>query len=108
MDLAFRKKPELVKLLLENFNNEERLVTLFVSIDEKEQRWKDYVAKDIISTNSRHLLVSGGYYSDFASNYLVTTIPRYIIISKEGKFINADAPPPGLGLKELIVQALQP
>ncbi|MDX1939129.1 MAG: TlpA disulfide reductase family protein [Saprospiraceae bacterium] len=102
------QKPDLIKTLVEDFKNEPRLVGLFISIDVDEHKWQQYVREDTIPENSYHLGVSNGFKSEFATQYLVTSIPRYILIDTEGKLVSADAPPPGPALNALIRLALNP
>ncbi|MBK7872202.1 MAG: TlpA family protein disulfide reductase [Saprospiraceae bacterium] len=102
------QKPDFIKTLSEDFKHESRLVGLFVSIDLDEQKWLEYVSKDTIPDKSYHLGVSDGFKSEFATQFLITSIPRYILIDTEGKLVSADAPSPGPALNALIRLALNP
>jgi len=53
------------------------------------------------------LITDKGWKSDFKFDYAISGIPRFILIDKEGKFINTDAPRPSEdGIRQLLDQYL--
>ena len=42
----------------------------------------------------------------FEEKYFVGSVPRYIVITKEGVIVSAFAPKPGPALKEMIINSL--
>ena len=42
----------------------------------------------------------------FEEKYFVGSVPRYIVIDKEGTIVSAFAPKPGPALKEMIINSL--
>ncbi|MFV0483917.1 MAG: TlpA family protein disulfide reductase [Bacteroidales bacterium] len=69
------------------------IVFLSVSVDEKknEQKWKDFVKKEELGGIQ---LFAGGFKSDIAQSYNIQSIPRFILIDKEGKMVSASSPRP--------------
>ncbi len=82
------------------------LTVLFVNIDLDEQQWLRYVQQDALPPGSRHLGVSDGLKSDFAAQYAIGKVPRYILVNAAGHIVQANAPDPGLALATLIQEAL--
>lgn len=78
--------------LEEHFSEQEDFEMLYVSMDEKEERWKN--TRDQMSPKGKHLF-AGGWESALRSAYQIRGIPRYVLISKSGELISAYAPRPG-------------
>lgn len=69
------------------------LEVVFLSLDDTFQKWEKAAARQNISLgNCLKILNSKG--SSFIQEYKITTIPRYMIIDKDGKVINGNAPRP--------------
>ena len=52
-------------------------------------------AKDLsLPTQRSFILLKNKSLNDFFTRYAIKTIPRYMIVDKEGKIINQDAPRP--------------
>ncbi len=69
------------------------LEVVFLSLDDNFQKWEKAAARQNITLGSC-LKVLNAKDSDFIREYKITTIPRYMIIDKDGKITNADAPRP--------------
>lgn len=81
---------------------EDKIVFFSVSIDRDMQNWQKYVLANNTETNNHFLLINDKK-SSFVKQYSINTIPRYILIGKQGEIINADAPSPSNpNLKELL------
>ncbi len=63
----------------------EGIVFINVSLDRKEEVWKETLAKK--SFEGIHVLASGELNSDIAKAYEIKVLPRYFIINKEGNFV---------------------
>ena len=65
-----------------------------ISVDEQKnhEKWKQFV-KDK-NLGGIQLLADKDWNSDFVQGYKINGIPRFILISPEGKVVNADAPRP--------------
>ncbi|AFK04368.1 Redoxin domain protein [Emticicia oligotrophica DSM 17448] len=70
-----------------------KIVFLYVSIDEDLNNWKEAVEK-LKLNNGDHGLSEGGWVSGVTRKYQINSIPRYMIIDKNGTIINANAPRP--------------
>jgi thiol-disulfide isomerase/thioredoxin len=69
------------------------LEVVFLSLDENVQKWEKAAERQNITLgNCLKILNSKG--SSFIKEYKITTIPRYMIIDKNGKVINGNAPRP--------------
>lgn len=88
-----REFPHLKKLEAEYHNNE-NIVFLGISIDvsKDHQKWKDFLVKEDL----KGIQLFGGDESraGLSVPYKVTTIPRFILVGKDGKIISSDAPRP--------------
>ena len=80
------------------FENEEDIAFLNVSVDNSWINWSNYLDKhsepDVID-----VLTPGNFNSDIATAYKVQGIPRYMIIDREGKIFSIDAQRPSSGDK---------
>lgn len=86
---------------------EKDLEVVFLSLDDNFQKWdKAAVKQNITLGNCLKILNPKG--SSFIQDYKVTTIPRYMIIDRTGKIINADAPRPSTPkIRELFNELLK-
>lgn len=93
------------KELKKEYEEEENLVFMYVSIDEESdhQKWLDFLEKDP-EFKGVHLFADGAWRSKIAEDYMIKGIPRYMLIDHEGKVANSNAPRPSSG--EVIRQSL--
>lgn len=70
---------------------EEKIVFVFVSVDEDEGKWKECVAKNNLFGIQ---LFAGGKNSYVAKAYNISAIPEYVLIDKHGRIIEYGAPRP--------------
>ncbi|MGJ1433542.1 TlpA family protein disulfide reductase [Sphingobacterium spiritivorum] len=68
------------------------IVFLYISIDDNEDKWRQAIKEDHIE--GIHLLAKGNTNSDFAKAFNISAIPRYVIIGRDGKILDNDAPRP--------------
>ena len=61
------------------------IVFLNVSLDRKEEIWKETIAKN--NYKGIHVLASGELNSEIAKAYEVRVLPQYFIINKKGEFV---------------------
>lgn len=87
---TFRTKtPEFEKKL----RDREDVVLMYISIDEKEEPWRNYLSKNPM--RGVHLFAGKGFQADIMQYFKVWGIPRYLIIGKDNKIIDVNAPRPG-------------
>ncbi len=92
--------------LREEFAGNDEVVFLYVSIDEKKNRWLDYLDKHP-EMEGAQWYVNNAWNSGLAQEYKVNFIPRYLLINKQGKLVSAMADRPSGGtmaakLRELL------
>lgn len=71
----------------------EDVVLMYISIDEKEEPWRNYLSKNPM--RGVHLFAGKGFQAEIMQYFKVWGIPRYIIIGKDNKIIDVNAPRPG-------------
>ena len=82
---------------LEDKYHEKKIAFISISIDSEKDHniWKEMVAEKELS--GIQLFSDKDWNSEFIKNYLVNSIPRFILIDMGGKIISADAPRPSQG-----------
>lgn len=80
--------------LKERFAGNDSIAFVYISIDNNDniQGWKDMVAKK--EMGGTHLISRGGQEEKLLDRYAIATIPRFIVIDKEGKIAYFNAPAP--------------
>lgn len=63
-----------------------------ISIDQNKDEWKEFVKSEDLK--GVQLFAENAFESQFIQEYGIRQIPTFIIIDKEGKIVNADAPRP--------------
>lgn len=63
-----------------------------ISIDQNKDEWKEFVKSEDLK--GVQLFTENAFESQFIQDYGIRQIPTFIIIDKEGKIVNADAPRP--------------
>jgi len=80
------------KSLKEHFRGEEDLVFLYVSIDQDTAKWKRFIEEREVS--GTHLISLKGEEEEILEKYNVPSIPRFILIDKDGNISDFHAKPP--------------
>jgi len=78
--------------LHEKFKDNKDVVFLYVSIDDRADLWKKAIAADKIE--GVHVLSAGGFKSPVAQAFNINGVPHYIIIGRDGKIFDNNAPRP--------------
>lgn len=87
----------------EYFKSNNEVQVLYISIDSQIERWQSFLKKNI-QFNGLHININD---TTFSNSYKITGIPRYILIDKQGKFIDAFCPKPSNGeIEDKIRKAL--
>ena len=73
-------------------NYKDKLEVIFISLDSDSSVWKRYVENNLLSETN--FILPNDFKSTFAKHFKLTSIPRYILIDKNGKLITTDAPRP--------------
>ncbi len=77
---------------LEEKYAENDIVFLKISLDEDQEAWKNYIVENNATKNA--FILDKNFDSEFVEAYLITSIPRFILLDKELKIIDADAKRP--------------
>ena len=95
------------KELRDKYKDCDKIEFITVSTDRKEKinSVKAVIEKYGISEIT-NLVTDCSVQSQFESDYMISGIPRYIIIDKEGRLVTAYAPKPGSGMEELITRTI--
>ncbi|QQS98313.1 TlpA family protein disulfide reductase [Sphingobacterium spiritivorum] len=88
------------------FADNKDVIFLYVSIDDSEDKWRQAIKEDQIE--GVHLLSKGGIKSVVAKAFNISGIPRYVIIGRDGKIVDNDAPRPSEDITyDKIIDALK-
>lgn len=75
-----------------------------MGVSVEQERWADVTGKDHLEGN---LCFIDGWNGDFAENYKITGVPRYMVFDQLGRIVSVAAPKPTAPeLKELIKKVL--
>jgi len=74
------------------FKENTDVVFLYVSIDDRADLWKKAIAEDHVE--GVHVLSAGGFKSPVGRAFNIDGVPQYIIIGKDGKIFDNNAPRP--------------
>lgn len=83
----------------------EDIVLMYVSVDEKEESWKNYLDKNPM--NGVHLFAGKGFEADIMRYFKVWGIPRYLILNKGNRIYQVNAPRPGDEAYEALISVGQ-
>ncbi|MGZ2370524.1 TlpA family protein disulfide reductase [Ancylomarina sp. YFZ004] len=82
--------PHLHKLI-DHYKNK-NIVFISYSLDNKQKRWEKFISKE--ESKSIHVIDKDGFDSPIKDSYMFRGIPRFILIDKDGRIIDIDAPRP--------------
>lgn len=99
---CLKKMPVFIDLR-DSYAENDKIVFLTISIDRPDKRdlW-DKVCEKHSLHGINNFITDSNDMSKFESDYKIYSIPRYIVINQNGKFVEAFAPSPGPELKKLI------
>jgi len=83
------------------------VVISMVNFDRSEQTWNSYVQRTNPERLGQEVFVPDNFQSDFAEHFNVHFIPRYILISPEGKIVNGNTEEPSESLIHQIDRLLE-
>ncbi len=87
-----REEIQPMKRLMQDYSKE-NITFLTISLDRETQPWKKAVIASNLDIKTNYLMVNPNK-SAFVEKYDIHSIPRYILIDKEGNIINLEAPTP--------------
>ena len=93
--------------LAEKFREQPDVQVLMVSLDQSESSWTAFLNKGNKTEAALDLRVEGAFESDYSKQYNINFLPKYILIGKDGKIIDANIGEPSLRVEERILEALE-
>lgn len=89
----------------EKFENRDDVEIILISVDSSKEKWLSFLEKENENLG-KNLFIENGMRTDFGNNYNIKSIPRYILIGKDGKIINSNINEPSLAVEKEIEKAL--
>lgn len=80
---------------------------IYLSIDKKIDNWERSASRLGLDVNLNSYLVVNRDSSKFLQDFILSTIPRYLVVNKKGKLLQSNAPSPSSeGIRKLLVSLL--
>jgi thiol-disulfide isomerase/thioredoxin len=89
----------------EKYKNNNEVEILMVSVDSSKDKWLSFLEKENIESG-KNLFIENGMRTKFGDSYNIKSIPRYILIGKDGKIINSNITEPSIAVEKEIEKAL--
>jgi len=93
------KEQPFLRQMEERFHSDS-LVFVSIGTDPDPTPWRKMIAKKKLG--GTHLFAPGAWESQLMTDYAISSIPRFILIDPDGKFIDSDAPRPSEGVGDMI------
>lgn len=88
---------------LRNEYKSKDVVFIYLAFNDREKEWRETIQTLELDSNCENYFIVNPKTSKMVETLNVTTIPRYMIYSKEGKLVNPNAPgPEGAEIRELL------
>lgn len=81
-----------VEKKVEKYKDNPNIEFVSISLDRDKKEWLDKLEKD--NSSWQQYIIPDNFESEFAKEYNITFIPRFMLFDKEGKIISIDAPRP--------------
>lgn len=98
-------RPKVLKLA-EKYKDNNDIEILLISVDSSQEKWLAFLENENHELD-RNLFIQNGMRTDFGNNYNIKSIPRYILIGKNGKIINSNINEPSIAVEKEIESALK-
>lgn len=89
----------------EKFKNNNDVEVLLVSVDSSKDKWLAFLEKENKEFGT-NLFIENGRRTEFGNSYNIKSIPRYILIGRNGKIINSNIGEPSIAVEKEIERAL--
>lgn len=89
----------------EKYKNSDDVEILLVSVDSSKDKWLSFLEKENKEFGT-NLFIKDGMSTDYGNSYNIKSIPRYILIGKDGKIINSNINEPSIALEKEIENAI--
>jgi thiol-disulfide isomerase/thioredoxin len=101
---CIQQRPAMIELAKTYYSITD-VVFLLVSVDRDAERWKKYVQQAHENQHGLDAIIPDDEREMFSGKYLVSFIPKYILIDWEGVIIDSRIPEPYPGMKQRIENA---
>ncbi|WP_248723303.1 TlpA disulfide reductase family protein [Seonamhaeicola sp. ML3] len=98
-------RPKVLKFA-EKYKNNDEVEILLISVDSSKDKWLSFLEKEK-QEFGKNLFIENGMQTEFGNNYNIKSIPRYILIGKNGKIINSNINEPSIAVEKEIESALK-
>lgn len=100
---CINQRPNVISMS-EQYKNNPEVSILMISVDSSKEKWAEFLAKNQSGAGT-DLLIKDGKEGDFGQNYNIQTIPKYILINKNGTIVSSaiEKPSEALDLIEGLV-----
>lgn len=102
---CLKHRPKVLEFA-EKYKNNDDVAILLVSVDSSKDKWLSFLDKENIEFG-KNLFIKNGMRTEFGNNYNIKSIPRYILIGKDGKIINSNINEPSIAVEKEIEKALR-
>ncbi len=99
---CIKEEPYFEKLIIDYQGKE--IEYLSVSLDENRKSWEDYLIKN--NKGGLNLIAVADFKSDIAVGFQVRAVPTFILIDKDGKIVDANAPRPSSPEIRMVIDSL--
>ena len=91
---CIREIPSL-KLMEEKYHGENvEFVSVSIDNEKDKQKWKDFVVERELG--GTQIMAENAWRSGIATNYNINSIPRFMMVDKQGKLVSVNAPRPSM------------
>ena len=98
-------RPKILELA-EKYQNNDEVEIILVSVDSSKDKWLSYLDEED-SKFGKNVFIKNGMETKFGDRYNIKSIPRYILIGKNGKIITSTNSEPSLTTENKIEDALK-
>lgn len=92
--------------LADKYKNNSDVEILLMSVDSSKEKWLNFLNKEN-SEIGYNLFIEDGRSEEYGQQYNINFIPKYILIGKDGKIINANIQEPSVAVEQAIENALR-
>lgn len=102
---CLKHRPQVLKFA-KKYKNRNDVEIILISVDSSKDKWLSFLKKED-DKFGKNLFIKNGMNTKFGNNYNIKSIPRYILIGKDGKIINSNINEPSISVEREIEKALK-
>ncbi|HEA19829.1 MAG TPA: TlpA family protein disulfide reductase [Pricia antarctica] len=101
---CIKQRPRVVEFA-KKYRDNDKVRIMMVSVDSSKDKWLSFLQKEK-DNEGTDLFIEDGMHSEFGDGYNIKSIPRYILIGRDGKIIDANINEPSLATEDAIENAI--